>query len=57
MSTDTAMINVGSALGTMAGGLALLNLGYQGLGSVLEAVGIVAALIFGILAKDPTRLQ
>ena len=57
MSIDTAVINVGSALGTMAGGLALLLLSYEGLGSVLGATGILAAIIFCFLAKDPTRSQ
>ena len=57
MSIYTAVINVGSALGTMAGGLALLLLSYEGLGSVLGATGILAAIIFCFLAKDPTRSQ
>jgi len=55
MSIDTASINVGSALGTMAGGLALFYFDYEGLGSVLGAIGIVAAIVFGLLAKDPTK--
>jgi len=55
MSIDTASINVGSALGTMAGGLALFYFDYEGLGTVLGAIGIVAAIIFGLLAKDPTK--
>ena len=55
MSVDTAVINIGSALGTVSGGLALFLLDYEGLGSVLGATGIVAALIFYLLAKDPTK--
>ena len=55
MSIDTAVINIGSALGTMSGGLALLYLDYEGLGSVLGAIGIVAAIVFYLLAKDPTK--
>jgi predicted MFS family arabinose efflux permease len=55
MSIDTAVINIGSALGTTIGGLALLCLNYEGLGSVLGATGIVAAIIIYLLAKDPTR--
>jgi predicted MFS family arabinose efflux permease len=55
MSIDAAVINIGSALGTMAGGAALLYLSYEGLGSVLGAMGIIAAMIFCLLARDPTR--
>jgi DHA1 family inner membrane transport protein len=55
MSIDTAVINIGSALGTVSGGLALFLLDYEGLGSVLGTTGIVAALIFYLLAKDPTK--
>lgn len=57
MSVDTAALNIGSGFGTMAGGLALLYLDYEGLGSVLGAIGIIAALIFGLLAIDPTKSQ
>jgi DHA1 family inner membrane transport protein len=55
MSVDTAAINIGSGFGTVAGGLALLYLNYEGLGSVLGAIGIIAAMIFGLLAIDPTK--
>jgi len=54
MSIDTALINAGSAIGSTTGGLALLYLNYEGLGSVLGAVGIVAAVVFFLLSKDPT---
>jgi len=54
MSIDTALINAGSAIGSTAGGLALLYLNYEGLGSVLGAAGIAAALVFFLLSKDPT---
>jgi predicted MFS family arabinose efflux permease len=54
MSIDTALINAGSAIGSAAGGLALTYLNYEGLGSVLGAVGIVAAAVFFLLSKDPT---
>jgi predicted MFS family arabinose efflux permease len=56
MSVDTALLNAGSAFGSTAGGLALLYFGYEGLGSVLGTIGIVAALVFYLLAKDPTML-
>ncbi len=55
MSIDTAVINAGAAIGTIAGGLALIYLNYEGLGIVLGAIGIIAALVFSILAKDPTK--
>ena len=54
MSIDTALINAGSAIGSTTGGLALLYLNYEGLGSVLGTVGIVAAVVFFLLSKDPT---
>jgi len=54
MSVDTALLNVGSALGATAGGLALLYFGYEGLGFVLGTIGIAAASVFYLLAKDPT---
>jgi predicted MFS family arabinose efflux permease len=55
MSIDTALLNVGSAFGTTSGGLALLCFGYEGLGGVLGTIGIVAALVFYLLAQDPTK--
>lgn len=55
MSIDSAVVNIGSALGSMAGGLALLYLSYEGLGSVLGAIGISAATIYWLLTKDPTK--
>ena len=54
MSIDTAVINVGSAVGSAIGGLALLHFGYEGLASALGAIGIVSAIVFSLLAKDPT---
>jgi predicted MFS family arabinose efflux permease len=54
MSIDTALINAGSATGSAVGGLALLYLNYEGLGSVLGAVGIAAAIVFFFLSEDPT---
>jgi predicted MFS family arabinose efflux permease len=55
MSIDTALLNAGSAFGSTAGGLALLSFGYEGLGSVLGTIGILAALVFYLLATDPTK--
>jgi predicted MFS family arabinose efflux permease len=55
MSVDTAVLNIGSALGAMAGGLSLLYFSYEGMASGLGTVGIAAAIVFFLLAKDPTR--
>jgi AAHS family 4-hydroxybenzoate transporter-like MFS transporter len=55
MSIDTAALNLGSAFGTALGGLALLSFGYEGLGIVLGAMGVVAAVVFYFLTTDPIR--
>lgn len=55
MSIDTAVLNVGSAIGSAVGGLALLYSGYEALGISLGATGIAASLVFYLLTKDPTK--
>jgi predicted MFS family arabinose efflux permease len=55
MSIDSAVISLGSALGTAVGGLILLSLDYEGLGIVLGAMGVISAFIFYFLTIDPTR--
>jgi DHA1 family inner membrane transport protein len=55
MSIDYALINVGSALGSIVGWLVLSAFNYEGLGGVLGAMGILAGIVFGFLAIDPTR--
>lgn len=55
MSMDYALINVGSALGSVVGWLALSAFNYEGLGSALGAMGILAGIVLGFLAMDPTR--
>jgi len=55
MSVQSAAINLGSALGTAFGGLAHILFGYEVLGLTLGALGVVAAIVFQILAIDPTR--
>jgi predicted MFS family arabinose efflux permease len=55
MSMDYALINVGSALGSVVGWLALSAFDYEGLGSALGAMGILAGIVFVFLAIDPTR--
>lgn len=53
MSLDTAALNLGSAFGTVLGGAALLSFGYEGLGSALGVIGIAAALVFYLFAREP----
>ena len=55
MSVDSAVVNLGSALGTVVGGLALLSFDYEGLGIVLGAMGVMSAFVFHFLTIDPTR--
>lgn len=55
MSVDSAFVNFGSALGTAVGGLVLLSFGYEGMCSILGVIGIVAAIIFLVLAMDPAK--
>ena len=55
MSVDSAFVNFGSALGTAVGGLVLLSFGYEGMCSILGVIGIVAAIIFLVLAIDPAK--
>jgi MFS family permease len=55
MSVDSAAVNLGSAVGGAIGGLALLWFDYEGVGSVLGAMGVLAALVFYFFATDPTR--
>jgi predicted MFS family arabinose efflux permease len=54
MSIDSAVLNLGSALGTAFGGLALLSFDYEGLGIVLGVMGVASALVFQFLTIDPT---
>jgi len=46
---------LGYALGAAVGGLALIWFDYEGLGTVLGALGVAAAIVFHVLARDPTR--
>ena len=55
MSLDSAALNLGSAVGAAVGGLVLTAYGYGGLGTILGTMGLAAALVFGIFARDPTR--
>jgi len=55
MSVDTAAINLGYAVGTVVGGLALLSFDYEGLGISLGVMGVAAAVVFYFLTIDPTQ--
>src|SRR4030042_892936 len=55
MSIDSAVVNLGSALGTVVGGIALLFFDYEGLASALGVMAIVAAIVVSLLAMDPTE--
>ena len=55
MSVDSAFVNLGYALGAAVGGMTLLGFGYEGLGATLGLFGIVAAVVFYLFARDPTR--
>jgi len=55
MSVDSAFVNLGYASGAAVGGITLIWFDYEGLGATLGLVGIVAALVFYLFARDPTR--
>jgi predicted MFS family arabinose efflux permease len=55
MSVDSAFVNLGYALGAAVGGLALIWFDYEGLGIALGLFGVVAAVVFYVFARDPTR--
>jgi predicted MFS family arabinose efflux permease len=55
MSVDSAFVNLGYALGAAVGGITLIWFDYEGLGITLGLFGIVAAVVFYLFARDPTR--
>jgi len=57
MSISTAADNAGSSLGTAIGGLALILYNYEGMAISLGAMGVAAAIVFQLLAKDPTKAE
>jgi DHA1 family inner membrane transport protein len=54
MSANTASWYIGMALGAWLGGLMLLWYDYDMLGVALGGAGVAAALLFQLLARDPT---
>jgi len=57
MSVNSVAQSFGSAFGTAVGGTALIISNYETLGTILGALGIIAAAIFFLLATDPTGHQ
>ena len=54
MSVNSAARGVGSMLGTMIGGLVLLQHGYSALGYIAGVFGILAVLTYHFFSEDPT---
>jgi len=57
MSINSAALSLGNALGSALGGLALVLFNYEVMGSILGAMGIVAAMIFYLLTIDQSTPQ
>jgi MFS family permease len=55
MSLTSAAQNLGSALGATLGGITLILFDYLIMSSALGALGLVAAIIFYFLTKDPVK--
>jgi len=57
MSVSSTASNLGSALGAGVGGLTLLLFDYEGMAISLGVMGVAGAVIFRLLATDPTRTE
>ena len=57
MSMNSAALSLGNALGSAIGGLVLILFNYKVMGSILGAIGIVAAIIFYLLTVDQPASQ
>ena len=57
MSLSSVAAYMGTAYGASVGGLALLWLGYEGVGLALGAMGLAAAIIIFLLVRDPTNTE
>jgi DHA1 family inner membrane transport protein len=53
MSMSSAATSLGSAVGAAVGGMALIWCDYDVLGVILGGMGIVAAIVFHLVTKDP----
>jgi predicted MFS family arabinose efflux permease len=52
-SLNAAFMNVGMLLASIIGGLTLNNFGYQALGLVLGGLGVLGAVVWVALVKEP----
>ena len=57
MSLNTSATYFGAALGAGIGGFTLLTLNYNWVGLILGSLNFIAAIIFFLFVKDPTRLS
>jgi predicted MFS family arabinose efflux permease len=55
MSISSAATSLGAAVGAAVGGMALIWYDYDVLGAILGGMGIIAAIVFYLMTKDPTR--
>jgi len=55
MSINSAALNLGNAVGSAIGGFLLILFNYALMGSVLGLMGIMAAIIFYLLTRDPSQ--
>jgi predicted MFS family arabinose efflux permease len=54
MSVSSAATSLGAAIGAAVGGMALIWYDYDVLGAILGGMGIIAAIVFYLVTKDPT---
>jgi len=54
MSISSAATSLGTAVGAAVGGMALIWYDYDVLGAILGGMGIIAAMVFYLVTKDPT---
>jgi predicted MFS family arabinose efflux permease len=54
MSISSAATSLGAAVGAAVGGMALIWYDYGILGAILGGMGIIAAIVFYLVTKDPT---
>ena len=57
MSLFNAADSLGAAIGAAVGGIALILYDYELVGITLGAMGIASAIVYHLLAIDPTKNQ